>query len=68
MTGVLDRLGHSTGDTVLRVVAHPAAALLRKTDVVARLGGDEPVRMADELMYSVKRASKNAVVCATFAG
>jgi diguanylate cyclase (GGDEF)-like protein len=111
---VNDRFGHSTGDQVLRVVAHTIRNYLRKSDVVARLGGDEfavllletdqeyarlvitkiqdvlleemsrnnwsitfsigvlfcpeghrsvddLVRMADDLMYAVKRDGKNAI-------
>jgi diguanylate cyclase (GGDEF)-like protein len=38
---VNDRLGHSEGDTVLRIVVDVARETLRETDVVARLGGDE---------------------------
>jgi diguanylate cyclase (GGDEF)-like protein len=36
-----DRLGHQTGDEVLRAVARTIRSRLRTTDVVGRLGGDE---------------------------
>jgi diguanylate cyclase (GGDEF)-like protein len=36
-----DRLGHNTGDEVLRAVAGTLRAATRRVDVVARLGGDE---------------------------
>ncbi len=36
-----DRLGHSTGDFVLKEVASRLKASLREHDVIARLGGDE---------------------------
>ena len=36
-----DRLGHNTGDDVLRTVAGTLKAATRRVDVVARLGGDE---------------------------
>jgi diguanylate cyclase (GGDEF)-like protein len=36
-----DRLGHNTGDEVLRAVARTLRAATRRIDVVARLGGDE---------------------------
>lgn len=38
---VNDRFGHSTGDTLLRVVAHTMKSHSRAVDVIARLGGDE---------------------------
>jgi diguanylate cyclase (GGDEF)-like protein len=38
---VNDRLGHETGNSVLRVVARTIKNTLREMDVVARLGGDE---------------------------
>jgi diguanylate cyclase (GGDEF)-like protein len=36
-----DRLGHNTGDDVLRAVAVTLRSATRRVDVVARLGGDE---------------------------
>ena len=38
---VNDTLGHETGDTVLRDVAHAMASRVRAYDLLARLGGDE---------------------------
>ncbi len=38
---VNDRYGHSTGDRVLRSLAHLLQRRLRKTDLVGRCGGDE---------------------------
>lgn len=38
---VNDKLGHSMGDRVLKIVVSYACQNLRKTDIFARLGGDE---------------------------
>lgn len=38
---VNDRLGHLTGDCVLKQVAQELQTLLRQSDIIARFGGDE---------------------------
>ncbi len=44
---VNDTLGHSTGDTLLKVAAKKLLEILRDVDIVARLGGDEFAIVAD---------------------
>ena len=46
---VNDRLGHETGDRVLRAFAERLRGALRKTDVAARLAGDEFVVLIGNL-------------------
>ena len=43
-----DTFGHTTGDTVLRIIAMNIKAHVRKTDIVARVGGDEFVVLLPE--------------------
>ena len=44
-----DSLGHSMGDTILKVIAGRLEGCLREDDVVARLGGDEFTIIMDSL-------------------
>lgn len=44
---VNDTLGHSTGDTLLKITARRLLDVLRDVDIVARLGGDEFAIVAD---------------------
>ena len=53
---VNDHFGHSTGDSLLRLVAETVKNSIRKSDVIARLGGDEFAILMPETGYeSVQR-------------
>ncbi len=54
-----DRLGHNTGDRVLKLVGKRLVRLLRKEDTVARLGGDEFAVILNDLS-SVEEAKRTA--------
>lgn len=45
---VNDRLGHSTGDSLLRLLSERMGNLLREEDTLARLGGDEFVMLIED--------------------
>jgi len=51
-----DRLGHGTGNTLLRVVAETIRDNTRASDVVARLGGDEFAILLPETGNEAARA------------
>ncbi len=44
-----DTLGHSTGDTLLKIIANRLQSCVREADTVARIGGDEFVILLEDL-------------------
>jgi diguanylate cyclase (GGDEF)-like protein/PAS domain S-box-containing protein len=53
---VNDRLGHATGDAVLRWVGTQISSAVRDDDVVGRLGGDEFIVICDDVDEHTARA------------
>ncbi|MGB6019945.1 MAG: EAL domain-containing protein [Sulfurimonadaceae bacterium] len=51
---VNDTLGHSAGDTLLKIIAQKINGVLGATDLMARLGGDEFIIMSSEY-HSIDR-------------
>jgi len=52
---VNDRFGHSTGDSLLRLVAETIRNNIRESDIIARLGGDEFAIMMPETGFESAR-------------
>ncbi|MEG2046211.1 MAG: diguanylate cyclase [Comamonas sp.] len=51
-----DRLGHASGDDVLRQFAHVAASHMRAADLLGRMGGEEFLVLLPELSYAQAQA------------
>jgi diguanylate cyclase (GGDEF)-like protein len=58
---VNDRLGHATGDEVLRMVVALVSQLIRRTDTVARRGGDEFIILLSEADAAASRVVSEKV-------
>ena len=54
-----DRLGHSQGDELLRLIARTVKNSIRGTDTVARLGGDEFALLLPETNYQAGQVVLN---------
>jgi diguanylate cyclase (GGDEF)-like protein len=59
---VNDSLGHPAGDSLLRLVGHRIAAVLRPADLLARLGGDEFAVLLEDSTAAVARTVADRVL------
>jgi diguanylate cyclase (GGDEF)-like protein/PAS domain S-box-containing protein len=60
--GVNDTLGHSTGDSLLTLIAKRMKARLRASDIIARLGGDEFVVFLQKTNPEQARLAAKALI------
>ena len=63
---VNDTLGHSAGDTLLKMVADRLRSIARPSDLVARLGGDEFTIITDLVKYPITLEQWASQVLAQF--
>lgn len=58
---VNDKLGHSEGDRVLKIVSNTLSRCVRNTDVLGRLGGDEFVVFMSQISQAEAETSFNRI-------